>query len=111
MPDNSGTFASMPDSHGIAASDLPVGAVVEVITKNRKYVLENRGLGRFLISGHPDYCPQPVLVELFGSAMPGGAVRLNYIGRGMCLEFRHPMRGVIHTSRIEDIRTVSPAPA
>ena len=51
---------------GVCMDNLPVGARLEVETKNRLYLLENRGGGRILISGHPNQCPQPLLVHLHG---------------------------------------------
>jgi hypothetical protein len=84
--------------------DLPVGAVLEVETKNRSYRLESRGDGRVLISGHPRHCPEPVLVSIHGSTWGKCMLKVRFIGRGMHLEYRHPTRGVIRTSRIREIR-------
>lgn len=88
---------------GVFLDDLNVGAVLEVETKNRVYRVENRANGRILISGHPKYCPGPVLAKLVGSTWDGSMVKLGFIGRGMRLEFRHPVFGVVLTSRIEGI--------
>src|SRR5580698_11288034 len=54
---------------GIYLDELPVGAVLDVETDHHSYRVENRGKGRALISGHPEYCPEPVLVELHGSVV------------------------------------------
>ncbi len=88
---------------GVFLDDLNAGAVLEIETENRVYRIENRANGRILISGHPKFCPGPVLVKLAGSTWGGSMLRLGFIGRGMRLEFRHPVFGVVLTSRIEEI--------
>jgi len=95
---------------GLALDDLAVGAVVEVETGHTTYRVENRGEGKILISGHPEYCPEPVLVELHGSTGGHSILKFRFIGRGMHLEFRHPTLGVIRTSRIKAIRELTPPP-
>ena len=63
------------------------------------------GDGAALISGHPEFCPEPVLVAIAGSTWGGSMLKLRYIGRGMHLEFCHPeYRTPIVTSRIEEVR-------
>jgi hypothetical protein len=58
-----------------------------------------------LISGHPHYCPQPVLVAIAGSTWGGSMLKRRYVGRGMRLEFCHPeYRTPIVTSSIQEIR-------
>jgi len=84
--------------------DLAPGAVLEVQTCRRQYTLVNQGAGEVLISGHPEYCPEPVLVRIHGSTWGGSMLKEQYIGRGMHLEFRHPAFLPITTSRILDIR-------
>jgi hypothetical protein len=71
---------------GVYLKDLPDESTLEVVTQNRWYTLVVRRDGQALISGHPEFCPQPVLVR-------------------MHLEYRHPnYRGPIVTSPIVDIR-------
>jgi hypothetical protein len=89
---------------GVHLKDLRVGALVEVETKNRFYMIENRGNGEVLICGHPQFCPRPVQVKLHGSTWGNSMLKLRYIGRGMHLEFRHPSYGVICTSPVQEIR-------
>ena len=89
---------------GVCLDDLKVGDELELATKNRTYLVENRGNGDILISGHPKYCPQPTLVKLYGSTAGWTVLIPGFIGRGMYLEFRHPEHGLIRTSRIEEIR-------
>jgi hypothetical protein len=93
---------------GFSLDELKVGDSLELVTKNRTYLLENRGNGEILIFGHPKYCPQPTLVRLYGSTAGWTAVKPGFIGRGMYLEFRHPEHGLIRTSRVEQIRVPKP---
>lgn len=89
---------------GVYLDALPPGASIEVETENRFYRIVNQGHGRALISGHPQYCPRPVLVGIHGSTWGGSMLKVGYLGRGMHLEFGHAPYGVITTSRIKEIR-------
>jgi hypothetical protein len=91
---------------GVHLDDLVEGAVLEVETQNHWYTIVNRGRGQALISGHPEYCPDPVPVRIEGSTWGGSMLKVRYIGRGMHLEFRHPTYRTILTSRIVEIRAV-----
>ena len=94
---------------GVHLSRLHEGAELEIRTENRRYSLVYQGRGRALISGHPQFCPQPVLVRIHGSTWGGSMIKAEYIGRGMCMEFRHPDFQTVVTSRIVEIweRTVA----
>lgn len=89
---------------GVHLRDLAPGAVLEVQTCRRWYTIVNRGGGDALISGHPEYCPEPVLVRICGSTWGGSMLKEQFIGRGMHLEFRHPGFLAITTSRILEVR-------
>lgn len=89
---------------GVHLRDLRPGAVLEVRTIRRHYILVNQGDGEVLISGHPQYCPEPVRVRIHGSTWGGSMLKEQFIGRGMHLEFRHPGYLRITTSRILDVR-------
>jgi len=89
---------------GVYLDELSEGAVLEVETQHHGYTIVIRGRGRDLISGHPKYCPHPVPVRIEGSTWGGSMLKLRFIGRGMRLEFRHPVYRTILTSRIVDIR-------
>jgi hypothetical protein len=90
---------------GVHLDDLDYGSTLEIETQNRSYRLVNRGGGAGLLSGHPQFCPQPVLVTISGSTWGGCMLKVGYVGRGMHLEFRHPgySRPII-TTRIRDLR-------
>jgi hypothetical protein len=88
---------------GVALDELPVGSVLDVQTANTRYRIENRGDGEVLISGHPEICPDPVLVSFHGSTWGTPMLKLRFIGREMSMEFHHPERGIVRTSRVRDI--------
>jgi hypothetical protein len=90
---------------GVALGDLPPSTVLEIQTQNHRYTAVFLGESQVLISGHPEFCPEPVLVAIAGSTWGGSMLKLRYIGRGMHLEFCHPeYRTPIITSRIQDVR-------
>lgn len=89
---------------GVFLRDLALGAVLEVQTSQRWYTIVNQGDGEALISGHPRFCPEPVLVKIHGSTWGGSMLKEQFIGRGMHLEFRHPAYLPITTSRILQVR-------
>ncbi len=90
---------------GVYLRDLPEESTLEVATQNRRYTLIIRADGNALISGHPEFCPEPVEVRIHGSNWGGSMLKAAYLGRGMHLEYRHPnYRGPIVTSPIVDIR-------
>ncbi len=92
---------------GVYLDELPAGAELEVETQNRFYRVVNRGQGQVMISGHPKFCPNPVLVKIHGSNWGGSMLKVRFIGRGMHMEFRHPEFRTIVTSRIVDVRAVN----
>lgn len=90
---------------GVFLKDLPEDCTLEVATQNRWYTLVVWRDGLALISGHPRFCPEPVLVHIHGSNWGGSMLKTAYLGRGMHLEYHHPgYRGPIVTSTIVDIR-------
>ncbi|HEV8412624.1 MAG TPA: hypothetical protein VGQ49_03455 [Bryobacteraceae bacterium] len=89
---------------GVTLDELPVGAALDVQTANTLYRLENRGDGEVLISGHPEICPEPVLVNFHGSTWGTPMLKVRFIGREMRMEFFHPEKGIVRTSRVRDIR-------
>jgi len=89
---------------GVHLDGLGNGAVLEVETQNHYYTIVKIGGAEALISGHPQYCPDPVQVRIEGSTWGGSMLKIRYIGRGMRLEFMHPTYRTIRTSRIVEIR-------
>lgn len=91
---------------GVYFNDVPAGTVLEVETENRSYRIVRQGLGQALISGHPQYCPEPILVHIHGSTWGGPMIKQDFIGRGMHLEFSQPELLTVTTSRIVEIREI-----
>lgn len=89
---------------GVHLRDVLPGTVLEVRTQNREYTIQYQGSGQALISGHPIFCPEPVLVNIHGSTWGGSMLKERFIGRGMCLEFAPPTTAPITTSVIVDVR-------
>jgi hypothetical protein len=90
---------------GIYLNDLADGAVGEIETQYHHYWLVKCADTHVRISGHPTFCPEPVEVEIEGSA---GSLRPlmpnpGFIGRGMYLVFKHPLFDQVTTSRIREI--------
>ena len=96
---------------GVHLRDVAPGTVLEVRTRNRAYTIEYQGSGQALISGHPIFCPEPVLVNIHGSTWGGSMLKERFIGRGMCLEFAPPTNPAITTSVIVDVRESRPKAA
>ncbi len=90
---------------GVSLRDLPPSTVLEIQTQHHRYTAVFLGESQALLSGHPEFCPEPVQVAIAGSTWGGSMLKLRYIGRGMHLEFCHPeYRTPIITSRIEEVR-------
>ncbi len=99
-------FAQPGYAEGVDIDDVPVGAVLEIETGHTKYLLENRGEGKVLISGHPDYCPEPVLVVFLGSVGGPAMLSMGRIEPGLKMAFEHPGFGAVRTSRVRSVREV-----
>jgi hypothetical protein len=57
--------------------------MLRVHTQNTCYeIVVSRG-GSVYLSGHPLYCPQPVLVTIAGSTWGGSMLKVRFIGRGI----------------------------
>jgi hypothetical protein len=98
------SFGQPELEEGVHLERLTPGEIIEVKTKHHSYLIEICGKGQVLISGHPEYCPYPVLVDACGSTWGGTMLKPGFIGRDMHLEFFHPKYGVVQTSRIREIR-------
>ena len=89
---------------GVFLEALAPDTVLQIRTQHHHYTAQFLGEGAAMISGHPQYCPQPVQVTIAGSTWGGSMLKLRFIGRGMHLEFHHPdySRPII-TSPIQEI--------
>lgn len=89
---------------GVHVDRLDTGETLEVRTRNHTYTIVSKGNGAAMISGHPRYCPEPVLVRIVGSNWGGSMLKALFIGRGMHLEFSHPEHRSIVTSPVVEIQ-------
>jgi hypothetical protein len=97
---------------GLVLQKLDPGATVDVETKSRHYHIECLGGSRMRISGHPLFCPEPVVAELRGSVDGIGELEPGVIREDKRLVFLLENRPVM-TSKILHVhvtRTDSPAP-
>ncbi len=95
---------------GVFLKDLPPETVLQIQTEHHLYTAVLMEDDSALISGHPEYCPQPVLVAIAGSTWGGSMLKRRFVGRGMRLEFSHPeYKTPIVTSSIQEIRELSSA--
>lgn len=90
---------------GVYLRDLPQATVLDIQTQHHVYTVVVLAENSVLISGHPEYCPEPVPVAVAGSTWGGSMLKRGFVGRGMHLEFSHPeYRAPITTSRIKEVR-------
>jgi hypothetical protein len=89
---------------GVYLGNLSPGSFLFIQTKNRVYEMVVLGDETALLSGHPKFCPEPTVVQIQGSTWGGSMLKMKFVGRGMHLEFEHPLHRRILTSRILDIR-------
>jgi hypothetical protein len=95
---------------GVFLKDLAPDTVLQIQTQHHLYTAVLIDDASAMISGHPEYCPQPVLVAIAGSTWGGSMLKRHFVGRGMRLEFSHPeYKTPIVTSSIQDIRELSTA--
>jgi len=91
----------MTSAEYVNCAGLPPGSLLEVETRNRRYLIECLGGDAIRISGHPDYCPIPVTgrVMMSGLIERGGHLHL-------LLENQRPMT----TSRVTRVRVQAAKP-
>jgi hypothetical protein len=90
---------------GVFLHDLPPATVLEIQTQHHCYQLLLLGDNKALISGHPQFCPEPIQVAIAGSTWGGSMLKRRFVGRGMHMEFRHPKYETpILTSAVQEIR-------
>jgi hypothetical protein len=89
---------------GVYLRDLAPGSVLSLQTMNRVYKVVVLDDETALISGHPEFCPEPAEVKILGSTWGGSMLKMKFLGFGMHMEFEHPVHRTVLTSRIVDIR-------
>jgi hypothetical protein len=99
----------MTSAELIDCKNLMPGSLIDVETKSRHYQIECLGGTAVRISGHPQYCPDPVPAKLQGSLNQEGGLELGLIGKGMRLMFLLSERQPITTSRVLHLHVDQPA--
>lgn len=95
-------------SEGVDLKSLLPGSWIDVETKSRHYQIECLGGNAIRVSGHPDYCPQPVPAHLQGSLDKDGGLEVGRIGRGMRMVFFLNDQRPVTTSRVVGVRVKQP---
>jgi hypothetical protein len=98
----------MTSAEMVDCKNLLRGSLIDVETKSRHYRIECLGGNAIRISGHPDYCPDPVPAQLHGSVNEEGEFELGLIGRGMRLMFLLNERRPVTTSRVLHVHVDQP---
>jgi hypothetical protein len=92
---------------GVFLEETPEGSKVEVSTANHGYVIERAGERTAFISGHPEYCPNPIQVELKGTRWLDSEIKKCYLAPGMRLQFVTHAGLSVLTSPIEAVKLIS----
>jgi len=92
----------------VECKSLERGSLIDVETKSRHYQIECLGGNSIRISGHPEYCPEPVAAHLHGSFDQEGIFELGLIGRGMRLRFLLEGARPVTTSRVLNLHVDRP---
>jgi hypothetical protein len=93
---------------GADLTKLKVGNKLVVQCLDCTLTIERREDGLY-ISGHDKFCPVPTKARIPGSNFGGSMLRMNFVGRGMYMEFHtdeYPKR--IITSQVQEVTEVTP---
>jgi hypothetical protein len=92
---------------GVYLRDLSCGALLKIEMGDWTCTMIYCGESEALISGHRRFCPDLVKVHVSGSTWGGSMLKQGFIGRGMRLEFHHPVHNRIVTSAVKEIHVRS----
>ena len=65
---------------GVYLKDLPPGSALSIETSSRVYEMVVLSDGAALLSGHPEFCPEPTEVRIQGSTWGGSMLKANFVG-------------------------------
>ena len=99
----------MTSAELVDCNSLAPGSPIELETKSRHYQIECLGGNAIRISGHPEYCPNPVPARLHGSLDQEGILAFGLIGRGMRFIFLLTDDRPVTTTRVLRIQVARPA--
>jgi hypothetical protein len=88
---------------------LRPGSMVDVETSSRHYRIECLGGDAIRISGHPEYCPEPVPAQLQGALDQDGQLEFGHIERGRRLLFWLSNDRPITTTRVVSVHVDQPS--
>jgi len=86
---------------------LEPGSVLDVETRSRHYRIECLGGDSVRISGHPQFCPEPVPARLEGSLKRDGILDSGFIECGARMLFIVEDRLPVTTSKVLHVRRES----
>ena len=98
-------------TQGVDIQNLSPGSLLDVETKSRHYHIECLGGNTMRISGHPQYCPDPVVAELAGSVDREGTYETGCIIPGKHLVFLLGHDRPVTTSRVLSVHLDNPSPS
>ena len=98
----------MLSAETLDCKSLAPGSLIDVETKSRHYRIECLGGNSIRVSGHPDYCPDPVNASLQGSVDQDGYLETGSIACGMRMIFLLDDVHPITTSRVLHVRIEQP---
>src|SRR2546426_9882174 len=93
----------MTSAELVEGKSLARGSLIDVETKSRHYRIECLGGNAIRISGHPEYCPEPVPAQLHGSIDKEGVMELGHLGSGKRLMFFLNGNRPVTTSRVVSV--------
>jgi hypothetical protein len=95
---------------GLQLTELEKGSMIDIETKSRHYSVEYLGGDQVRVSGHPEWCPTPIVVRLEGSLRNSGAFEPGFVGPGMHIVFqRLDDRLPVTTSEVIDLHLAAGA--
>jgi hypothetical protein len=104
-------MSTLAISEGIDLHNLIPGSLVDVETSSRHYYIECLGGNTMKISGHPNFCPTPVVAELQGSVDGDGICENGMIMPGKHLVFVLERDLPVTTSKVLSVHVDAPQPS
>ena len=83
---------------------LEPGSLIDVETMSRHYRIECLGGNTIRVSGHPRFCPTPVVAQLEGSVTSEGTIESGIIERGTRLVFLFEDHIPVTTSKVVNVQ-------
>jgi hypothetical protein len=90
----------MVSAEMLDCKNLEPGSLIDVETTSRHYKIECLGGRTIRISGHPQFCPTPVVAELQGSVTREGILEEGIIEQGTRLAFLIGEQFPVTTSKV-----------